>query len=328
MADKTPVEVAPPMDSVSLLYGTPETPETPPVIEEAAVEPEVTEEVAAEPEGDEVDETAPAEPDAPEIKSFAELAAHLEVEPDWIQTLQVPLKINGQSEEASLGDLVKSYQIGKASEAELVSAKEKSAQIIDEAKAQRDSWQANAAAFGQLLKHVETEIDRDMQGVDWAKLRREDPAEHSAKKLELAERREQIKSLKDQASQSIAGVLQAQQQQTSEQRNQYLSQQWGKLIDALPEWKDDAVSKAEQEKISTYLLGAGFDADEVRNAGDHRQVLLARKAMLYDQAQAKVSAIKKKVVTIPKTLKPGSSSSEPAKPAAPDDPVSIMYGSS
>ena len=47
--------------------------------------------------------------------------------------------------------------------------------------------------------------------------------------------------------------------------------------------------------------------EEVARASDHRLVIMARKAMLFDRQKSKAEPAKKKLLTVPKTLKPGVS---------------------
>lgn len=73
---------------------------------------------------------------------------------------------------------------------------------------------------------------------------------------------------------------------------------------AIPEWKDQARANAEMTELRQFLAQAGFGEQEIASVADHRQVTLARKAMLYDKL---VAQGKQKVATAPPpTAKPGS----------------------
>ena len=63
--------------------------------------------------------------------------------------------------------------------------------------------------------------------------------------------------------------------------------------------------------MSEYLLTTGFSQQEVESAADHRAIVLARKAMMWDQHQANADIAKKKVLKIgKKVLKPGARQSK------------------
>lgn len=64
-----------------------------------------------------------------------------------------------------------------------------------------------------------------------------------------------------------------------------------RLLDALPEWRDNKRAQAEQGELSAWLVDQGYRPEEVGQILDHRAVLIARKAMLFDrQAKAKAKA--------------------------------------
>ncbi len=79
------------------------------------------------------------------------------------------------------------------------------------------------------------------------------------------------------------------------------------MLDKLPDWKDADKAKAEQGRVREYLKNQGFTDDEVGGVSDHRAVLMARKAMLFDDLQAKAAANADKVKNLPapKVLQPG-----------------------
>ena len=79
----------------------------------------------------------------------------------------------------------------------------------------------------------------------------------------------------------------------------------------LPEWKDEQKATAEKTAIRDYLIKQGFEAAELSNVTDARSVLMARKAMLYDQMVVKAAAAAKKVATLPnKAERPGGGESQ------------------
>ena len=85
----------------------------------------------------------------------------------------------------------------------------------------------------------------------------------------------------------------------------YLSQQQDELLAKLPDWKDETKAKAEREAIKGFLKDLGYTDKELAAVSDHRAVVMARKAMLYDQMMTKAQAAAKKVEHLPtKTVKP------------------------
>lgn len=58
-------------------------------------------------------------------------------------------------------------------------------------------------------------------------------------------------------------------------------------------------------KLTQYLRVQGFADEDIAGAADHRLIMMARKAMMFDNLATKADVSKKKVIKIPKTLKPG-----------------------
>jgi hypothetical protein len=69
----------------------------------------------------------------------------------------------------------------------------------------------------------------------------------------------------------------------------------------LPEWKDQGKFQAESKAIVDYMINSGYSEQEVQNLNQSRaeNIVLVRKAMLYDQLIKKASGATKKVSSLP-----------------------------
>lgn len=295
----------------------PEKPQAELALDEGEDPKEPESEVSKPPEGGEEDE-------GESISSLSELIEHYELDPDWAQSLKVSVKVDGQPAEATLADLVKSYQIGEAAERRLEEAKSKAKAQTQELADKAQALESQYAVAAELVKGAERLLDQDTKSIDWARLREEDPAEYSAKRSEVAERRASIEQMKKNAVESYQNSAGERQQQFQAQLVERRQTEESALLEKHPEWKDADKAKDEKSKLAQYLMNEGFSKPEVANALDHRLILMARKAMLYDQAQSKTSAAKKKVAKVPKVMKPGAKA-DSSKPK-PRDAVSILYG--
>ena len=240
------------------------------------------------------------------IESMDELVRHYELDPDWMDTLDIPVKINGAEGKAKLSDLKASYQIKEAAEARLRDAKEKSRAEIQIIAEKREQLQSQFAVVGSLIDKAEKSFTKDETKVDWEKLRQQDPAEWSAKREEFKQRREEIERLKREAVDSYRSTIATAENENKERQQQYLQEQAQQLVEKLPEWKDPETAKAEKTAVAEYLINQGFTHEDISAASDHRMVLMARKAMLYDKGRDKSEVTLKKVSKIPKVMKPGS----------------------
>lgn len=132
-----------------------------------------------------------------------------------------------------------------------------------------------------------------------ATLVEQDPAEYLRRSHYLAQRNQ----LLQQAMAEREALSQQQAQLSQRQMAEYAQAESQKLLEALPEWKDQKIADAERTEIAEYLLDKGYQADELAELYDHRALVMARKAMLYDKRAALKPASSKPAPSV--TVKPG-----------------------
>lgn len=120
---------------------------------------------------------------------------------------------------------------------------------------------------------------------------------------EFSQRQEQLSYLKAQR--------QWDQDQTATQRSQEArdrsNSEWGKLVEKLPELKDETRGKALIGELLSYGQQQGYDEQEVRSAlaFDHRQAVILKKAMAFDKLQAKKAKTPAKIEGRPPVQRSG-----------------------
>lgn len=268
---------------------------------------EASEEPQEQPEEPEqTEQSAEEQPEEVPISTLQELIEQNEYDPEWVQSLKIPVKVNGSEDAKPLSELVKSYQIHQATEAELAETKTKSKAVIEELNQQKAAIAESLQILQTIVQDEEAAIEKSLKSTDWAKLREDDPAEYSARKAEIAERREALQAKKQKAVEAYQKVDETTRQQRDEQLRQYVQTERAELLKKIPDWQDPEKAQAEQNKLSEYLIGQGYTKEEIAKAYDHRLVVGLRKAMLWDEMQSKSQVAKKKVVKVPKVLKPGA----------------------
>lgn len=214
----------------------------------------------------------------------------------------ITIKVDGKDVEVTLDELKKGYQrqadyTRKTME---VSETRKAA----EAEAQQLREQRNQ--YAQKLNDSQVLLSaalNEQQNIDWQQLLDSDPVEY-LKQQHLYQQRQAAYQKNAQEQQQLYQYQQAEQAQNVQK---FLAQQQDELLAKLPEWKDETKAKAEKTAMKTYLQDTGFSLDEINHLSDHRSVLVARKAMLYDQMMSKAKAAAKKVENLPqKVVKPGN----------------------
>ena len=136
---------------------------------------------------------------------------------------------------------------------------------------------------------------------DWDALRESDPIEYVTQREELRQSQEKIQAM--QREQYTA--QQRQNEQTTQMRARIVQEEYGKLVEALPEWGDEGKQKKLASEIRSYAGTQGFTEEELNSLVDHRSLLVLMKAKKYDQLQN--SDVKsKKLKNKPKVIRSGT----------------------
>lgn len=307
------------------MYGKPE-PEPGPEKPEVE-EPEVEVEAKAEEAEVEAEVETEVETDEVEVQTLEQLAEHLETDPDWIRGLTVTEKVNGKEVEVSLSDALATHRKVTAGDDYLADAKAKAKDLISSADEDKQVVAASAATLNAILLEVEAEINGDMKDEDWAKLRRDDPAEYSAKKEEIRERRARLDDMKQRAMSAFSETSTKLTEKQEAARKAALPEEYDKFLKRVPEWNDDEVAAKESKQIGEYLKANGHTPEEIKIASYNGNLMAyIRNSMLYEQSKGKLDVAKKKVTKIPKVLKPGKPAEQKPTDGNKDDRVSILYG--
>jgi hypothetical protein len=239
------------------------------------------------------------------ISSFDELVTNQEWEPEWAQSLKVALKVDGEPAEATIEELKNSFQIQEAAEKRLNDAKERAKVLHQEYAQKEQSLQEQLAIAAKLVEQAE-DLHTPKTKADLDKLRIDDPGEYSARVAERKEKLEALEALKADVSGQFQEIVGNQSEAMEAARVAALPGQHKMMLEQIPEWQDQSRANSEMKQLSEYLLSIGFSEDDVSKASDHRVVVGFRKAMLYDNLMANTDAAKKKVVKVPKVMKPAA----------------------
>lgn len=216
------------------------------------------------------------------------------------QTYKV--KVNGEEQEVTLEDLQKGYmmsgdygkksrEVAEARKA-VMAEREQSLQQVNQTLQETGFL---AQTFMQQLTNVE-------QTTNWDELRVQNPAEYAARKHDL-EQRKQLLARSYSAYQQAQQMQQAHAQQQQELR---MADEAERLTAKIPEWLDETKAQAEKAALAKYLTTSEFAPEEIDQLADHRLVVMARKAMLFDQLQNDRKAVQKKVErSVPQLVRGG-----------------------
>ena len=184
----------------------------------------------------------------------------------------------------------------------MAAAEERKAAQAESQKALQER-QAYAQNLSRMQAQLEGALAEQNQSVNWQQLLETDPQQYLQQK-HLWEQRQAALQQTYAQQQHLASIHQAEQQQRFQS---HLQAQQQELLAKLPEWKDESKAKAEKIALREYLQSQGYDEQSVNNVADAKAIVLARKAMLYDQMLSKAQVAAKKVATLPsKVESPGT----------------------
>lgn len=260
-----------------------------------------TEEAQAQPEADEQPITElVGDPEFEEQDVSAEEAVEQEEEVEELPRYRV--KVSGEEVEVTLDELLNGYsrtadyQKKTQSLAEQRKAVEAERVKIEEAAKTRET-------YSQRLQVIEQLLQQQDKGEDLSSLKAEDPIAYAVAMAEKVEREKQLQAV--QAERQRVQQEQAAHQQAQLQK--HIQGEQAKLMEAIPEFKDDVKAEVVRRDIRNYAKSIGFTDQELSQVYDSRAVLALYKAAQYDKLMANKGAATKKVATAPKTIRPGTS---------------------
>jgi hypothetical protein len=212
------------------------------------------------------------------------------------------VKANGEELEVSLDELLNGYsrtadyQKKTQSLAEQRKAVEAERGKIEETARVRDT-------YAQRLQVIEQLLQQQSGTENLAELRENDPIAYALAIADRSEKEKQLSAIQAERQR----VYQEQAQQQSQVLQSHIQHEQQKLVELIPEFKDDAKAEVIRRDIRSYAKSLGFSDQELSQVYDSRAVSALYKSMMYDKLVAGKPGAHKKVQSAPKTLKPGTS---------------------
>jgi hypothetical protein len=254
------------------------------------------EEAKAQPEPSEAEYSAESEEQDVSAEEAESQEEEVEEQPRY------RVKVSGEEVEVSLDELLNGYsrtadyQKKTQSLAEQRKAVEADRVKIDEAAKTRET-------YAQRLQVIEQLLQQQDQSQDLASLKAEDPIAYAVAMGEKMERDKQLQAVQMERQR----VQQEQQSHQQVQLQKHIQAEQAKLVEAIPEFKDDVKAEVIRRDIRNYAKAQGFSDQELSQVYDSRAVLALYKAAQYDKLMAGKGVTSKKVANAPKTIRPGTS---------------------
>jgi hypothetical protein len=305
MSDKPSVE-----ERLAAFFAQTDEPEREPAVAAAPApapepEPELPAEPVAQVEG--ADVVADTEPATELPQDLEELAAAWNVDVARLYDIKVPITdADGKPVKVKLGEWKDGYQESAKLQA-LRQAEQARLQAVQEAQNQRLAViHQRAVEMDAVVKNAEERLLSRAAAINWNALREADPAEWTAKRVELQEEAAQIQKLKADAMQHAQAAF-AQQAQQQEQAFEQVKAYHRDLVRTLvPDFADPEKGMAKGKALMQHMLALGFTEADTKQVWDARLVKLLDDSYTLQQLRTSKAVADKKVETAPKRfVKPG-----------------------
>jgi hypothetical protein len=179
-------------------------------------------------------------------------------------------------------------------------AKAEAAEVVKASKAEMGKVQALAEHLGEFLPQaLETFQSRwGQKAPDWAAV----ATEHGADQAFI------LKAQFEAETQQLQQLASAKQQAATLAQQEFVKAEFARLAEIAPDLADPEKGPEKRTAVTTYLVGQGIEPEALRNISA-TEMVLAHKAMLWDQAQTALKAAPKP------TPKPAAKPA-PVRPAA------------
>ncbi len=258
--------------------------------EEESAEPEVSEdEQATETEEVESEEEVSDDEDAPPAP----------------RTFKV--KVDGVDVEVTEDDLIKGY----SRTADYTRKTQALAEQRKQFEAEANAVLQERAEYAKVLSELQKQLQQTTaQEPDWDTLYDQDPIEASKLERKWRAYKEQQSAVRAEQER----IAQMEQGEQIKRMRSHLQTEMAKVIEAIPEWKDEAKAKEGRAKLVSYGKSIGFSDEELNAVYDSRMVKVLKDAAAYRELQAKKTGLQPAKPSI-KTTQPGSSTAKPAPSA-------------
>ena len=260
-----------------LLSGQPEKQKRTVKAEATPAANEATNEAEEAAEGDEASETtqAGAEDTAGDEAESSTDEANEEAEGDEPEERTFTVKIDGKDVTLTESEL-------QASVLRQADYTRKTQALAEERKAfqgEAEQVKQERQQYSALLTALAQQWQQTLPPAPDPKLRETDPISYMLAKDEYEEKVGKLQAAHSESQR----MQQLQQEEQAKQLQAVISQNFNRMLEAVPEWKDKATFERDRQALRSFLNEAGYSDEEIEQAYDHRAILLARDAMKYRQ---------------------------------------------
>jgi hypothetical protein len=216
---------------------------------------------------------------------------------------RLTVRIGGAEREMALSDIVALYQARGGDAAQPADGRETAAAQRAALEAAQSQGVHQARQLDALLPALRQQLQA-FAGTDWARVAAEDPALYAQARPAyeaLAARLGQAEAMQAELAQRQRRLSHA----ATTAHVRHLDAERDAFLRSVPELADRGAARREMAALGDYLAKAGYSAQEMDGLVDHRDLILARKAMLYDRLMQGRGQLARTVGALPRMQAPG-----------------------
>jgi hypothetical protein len=198
----------------------------------------------------------------------------------------VVVKVDGEVSTVGLKDLIAGYQTNKyvTQKSQALSAERKT---FDEQREQVVAlYKEKLTAVSGLTDALTNALTADYQGVNWEKLRVENPGEYAAAQADFQRRQQQIQQIMEAVKTETSAAEQRKAEEMQQQQTAFLKAQFEKVIANNPQWSDHDKMRTDLSELSNVLQAAyGISPEEFAMVSDARHIEILKDAAAYNKGK-------------------------------------------
>lgn len=206
----------------------------------------------------------------------------------------INVKVNGEVSTVKMNDLVAGYQNNKSFTQKSQALAEEKKQFETQVKTVAEEYKAKLDNAEALTTYLSKKLVSDYDGVDWDRLRAENPAEYAAARQDYASQAQELQKAQEALQQERSQLTQQQQAEFMKQEQQVLAEQRAKMLENNPEWNDPGKFEQDMTGMKNFLRNQyGFSDEDFASVRDARLIELVKDAKKFREgvkfAQKKIT---------------------------------------
>jgi hypothetical protein len=209
------------------------------------------------------------------------------------------VRADGQDHTITLAELKSGYQRD-------ANYRRQTQELAQQRKALDSDYQKRVEALdglfqinGAAIQASKQRLMGQMNTPEMQQLRTSNPSEWNARQLDAQNLARELDQMYQRLAAEYAQFDNQRKEREQAELKDFAEAEGRKLLEVLPDWSDQT-----NADLTRYLIGSGFQPDELQGVVDSRQILIAHKAMLYDRLKSAEGKTKKKLTKLPKSVGP------------------------